>query len=381
MADNKFFNNQNIFVETDYDNIIVVDPNKVVDSDGKVSERLVNHEELVMYANLEAKIIPRSKLVVGDNFNDTIENIRIGSVETDKTTMINFMSPQTQDTGEGEDKSSYLDTSWTDNLTLGRTRNGDVDSQLLGITNISIKVNTSYAALVTIEMEDIQGRVLFEQGENSPYSAFFQLPYPLFTLTVKGYYGKAIRYELMLRDFNALFDPSSGNYKITANFISRNYALLSDIPVDALFALPHMYPKTTKVGNNTNTQISSETQEIKTKQTTRGYDAIKNAYSYYKSKGLIDEDFPELTLNQMLMKLENFERYVMEAYGKEDMSVLNDIEEYNNTIEEFRNAIFGRITDNWETKYISRNQNFVTKIPNDPIVYGIKKELISGEEG
>jgi len=208
MAGNKFFNNQNIYVETDYDNIIVVDPNKVVDSDGNVSERLVNHEELVMYANLEAKIIPRSKLVVGDNFNDTIENIRIGSVETDKTTMINFMSPQTQDTGEGEDKSSYLDTSWTDNLTLGRTRNGDVDSQLLGITNISIKVNTSYAALVTIEMEDVQGRVLFEQGENSPYSAFFQLPYPLFTLTVKGYYGKAIRYELMLKDFNALFDLS-----------------------------------------------------------------------------------------------------------------------------------------------------------------------------
>ena len=380
MAGNKFFNNQNIYVETDYDNIIVVDPNKVVDSDGNVSERLVNHEELVMYANLEAKIIPRSKLVVGDNFNDTIENIRIGSVETDKTTMINFMSPQTQDTGEGEDKSSYLDTSWTDNLTLGRTRNGDVDSQLLGITNISIKVNTSYAALVTIEMEDVQGRVLFEQGENSPYSAFFQLPYPLFTLTVKGYYGKAIRYELMLKDFNALFDPSSGNYKITTNFISRNYALLSDIPVDALFALPHMYPKTTKIGNNTNTQVSSETQEAKTVQTTRGYDAIKNAYSYYKAKGLIDEDFPELTLNQMLMKLENFERYVMEAYGKEDMSVLNDIEEYNNTIEEFRNAIFGRITDNWESKYISRNQNFVTKIPNDPIVYGIKKELVSGEE-
>lgn len=382
MADNKFFNNQNIYVETDYDNIIVVDPNKVVSSDGTVSERLVNHEELVMYANLEAKIIPRSKLVIGENFNDTVENIRVGSIETDKSTVINFMSPQTQDTGQGEEKSKFLDTSWTDNLTLGQTRNGDVDSQLLGITNISLKINTSYAAIVNIEMEDVQGRVLFEQGENSPYSAFFQLPYPLFTLTLKGYYGKAIKYELMLKDFNALFDSSTGNYKISTTFISRNHALLSDIPIDALFALPHMYERTAVIGNETTSNEStSSTKEIRTQKTTRGYDAIKNAYSNYKSKGLIDEDFPELTLNQMLMKLENFERYVMEAYGKEDMTVLNDIEEYSNTIDEFRNSIYGFITDNWSAKYINRNDKYISKIPMEAIIYGMKKELISGEDG
>ena len=57
MAGNKFFNNQDVYVETDYDNIIIVDPNRVVDSDGTVSERLVNQEELVMYANLETKVI------------------------------------------------------------------------------------------------------------------------------------------------------------------------------------------------------------------------------------------------------------------------------------------------------------------------------------
>ena len=57
MAGNKFFNNQDVYVETDYDNIIIIDPNKVVDSDGTVSERLINQEELVMYANLETKVI------------------------------------------------------------------------------------------------------------------------------------------------------------------------------------------------------------------------------------------------------------------------------------------------------------------------------------
>ena len=381
MAGNDFFNNQNVYVETDYDNIIVVDPNKVVDKDGKVSERLVNHEELVMYASLEAKIIPRSKLVVGDNFQDAIENIRVGSIEPDRSTTINFMKPQTQDSGEGEKKDSYLNTDWTDNLTLGRTRNGDVDSQLLGITNISIKINTSYAALVTIEMEDVQGRVLFEQGENSPYSAFFHLPYPLFTLTVKGYYGKALRYELMLKDFNARFDPGTGNYKITTNFITRTYALLSDIPVDALFALPHMYERTATLGpEKTTTNNQDGSQEVRRIKSTRGYDMIKNVYSSYKAKGLIDENFPELTMNQMLMKLENFERYVMEAYGQEDMAVLNDIDIYRNTIDEYRNKIYGLITDNWYTNNIDPNSPIVSNIPNEPIIYPLKKEITGEEE-
>lgn len=381
MAGNEFFNNQNVYVETDYDNIIVVDPNKVVDKDGKVSERLVNHEELVMYASLEAKIIPRSKLVVGDNFETAVENIRVGAIDDSKETVINFMKPQRQDTGEGETQNTYLDTSWTDNLTLGQTRSGDVDSQLLGITNISIKINTSYAALVTIEMEDVQGRVLFEQGENSPYSAFFHLPYPLFTLTVKGYYGKALRYELMLKDFNARFDPSSGNYKITTNFISRTYALLSDISIDSLFALPHMYERTTTLGpEKTSTNNEGGTQEVKRIKSTKGFDMLKNVYSSYKAKGLIDEDFPELTLNQMLFKLQNFERFVMEKYGTEDFAILNDINIYRNTLKEYQSKIYGQITDNWETQYIDKNLPIILNIPNSPILYPLKKELTNQEE-
>lgn len=379
MAGNKFFNNQDVYVETDYDNIIIVDPNKVVDSDGKVSERLVNHEELVMYASLEAKVLPRSKLVLGSNFDDTIQNIRVGAINRGGT--VNFMKPQVQDTGDGETQDSYLDTSWTDNLTLGQTRRGDVDSQLLGISNISVKMNASFKSFVTIEMEDVQGRVLFEQGENSPYSAFFQYPYPLFTLVLKGYYGKAMRYELMLIDFNARFDPQSGNYKITINLITRTHALLADIPTECLFALPHMYPRTVTIGpNKTSTQTGEGTQEVKQIKTTKGYDMIKSVYSSYKAKGLIDENFPELTLNQMLMKMQNFENYVMQAYGKEDMSALNDIETYLNTINEYRNDIFGNYTDNWETKNIDKNLKLITNIPNDPILYSYKKVFSAPKE-
>ena len=44
--------NENVLVEFDYQNIVLVDPNKVIDSEGNVKERLLKHENLVYYANL-----------------------------------------------------------------------------------------------------------------------------------------------------------------------------------------------------------------------------------------------------------------------------------------------------------------------------------------
>lgn len=396
MADNGLFNRQKIYVETDYQNIVVVDPNKVVDNDDNVHERLINHEELVKYVNLEAKVIPRTKLVVGDNFDDSVQNIRIGTMSSDDQRKINFMFP--------EGKDGY-DTSWTDELTgldalqgkgLNQTQLEQVgsgvnkkvirkiqnpeDTQLLGITNVQIKINTAFAPQVTIEMVDIQGRTLFEQGENSPYSAFMQLPYPLFILTVKGYFGKAVKYELMLKDFNARFDANDGNYKITTNYIARTYAILSDISLHNLFTLPHMYQKTVETGNNVNSTAPSngiQTQEISTTQTTKGIEILKQVYSEYRNKGLVGDDFPNqqqnpMTLSILEKKLERFENYVMESYGQEDMAVLNDIAEFSNLINNYRDAIFRNIENNWFSKYIDTNNILIQKNFNEPILYGFK---------
>ena len=41
-------NQQRIYVETDYDNIILIDPNKIVVGD-KIEDRLVDHEDLVFF--------------------------------------------------------------------------------------------------------------------------------------------------------------------------------------------------------------------------------------------------------------------------------------------------------------------------------------------
>ena len=45
-------NSGNILVDFDYQNLIVVDPNKTIDSFGNIRERIVDHENLVMFVNI-----------------------------------------------------------------------------------------------------------------------------------------------------------------------------------------------------------------------------------------------------------------------------------------------------------------------------------------
>jgi hypothetical protein len=179
----------NVHVIYDYQNIVLVDPNKIEDNNGNVTERLVNHENMVMYANLEAKIVPRTKLIVGGSPNDNVRNVLIAR--------INFLKP-----GNGEFlNSGYVDEITGLNSTQGRGVNQPreetiffqdnayikntvnvnqdgytIDNALLGITEISVTTNTSFIPKVTMQLEDVQGRALFAQGNQSPYAAFYNLP-------------------------------------------------------------------------------------------------------------------------------------------------------------------------------------------------------------
>jgi hypothetical protein len=98
---------ENILVELDYDNISLIDPNKVIDLQGNVKDRLVNQEDLVMYANLECNVLPRTKLAVGTAMNDSQRTISVGK--------INFLNPGNK---------TFLGTSWADELTGKGTLEG-----------------------------------------------------------------------------------------------------------------------------------------------------------------------------------------------------------------------------------------------------------------
>ena len=108
---------ENIFVEFDYNNISIVDPNRVIDGTGAVKERSINQEDLVMYANLECKLIPRTKLVLGASYTN-IEQISLAS--------INFLKQQDKE---------FLDNSYTDEITGQNTLNSKGANQVNYSTN------------------------------------------------------------------------------------------------------------------------------------------------------------------------------------------------------------------------------------------------------
>jgi hypothetical protein len=376
----------NILVEFDYNNIIVVDPNKTIDDFGNISERLVDHENLVMYANLEADVLPRTKLAAGGSPEDRIRTISVAK--------INFLKPT---------KNSYLGTGYYDQLTGSNSTQFNAENQpkevgikgtdgqdayirntvvdetniidngLLGITSINITTNTSFIPSVEILLEDVQGKGLFELGNNSPYSAFFNLPYPQFYLTLKGYYGQAVRYQLNLEKFHASFNGFSGNYLVRLQFKGYKFNILNEVAMGHLLAAPHMYSQRFDISqtvagpqqsnksaeSQASTQAEKGANNLGSNQAVvtqivaeKGYQKIVEVYSEYKAKGLIDPNFPELTLVQLMNKLETFEQNIVNSFDKTEVESLTNIRNYKGILTQYFNRI--RASNNsWFNTYLN----------------------------
>ena len=144
MAKSKSDKTEEILVKVDQNNLIYIDPNSVI-KDGVIESRGLNQENLVMYLNLEADLVPRTILSSENNVN-TLTSIASGK--------LNFLKNQS---GDGN-----FDTSWTDAYTNNpelnksndnlikdeRTRqlfegdyySNDKSGQSFGIESVNIKI-------------------------------------------------------------------------------------------------------------------------------------------------------------------------------------------------------------------------------------------------
>ena len=387
MADNSVFTGQdgNIYVDFDVQNLIIVDPNKLQDNDGKIRERLVDQENLVMYANLETKLLPRTKLAVGTSPQDAIETINIAE--------INFLKPAGQKyltneytnemTGEGifnkggNNQSSASFNPQNSNKPQSTLQSGSEnrtnDTGLLGITSISVKVNTSFIPQVDILLEDVQGRALFEKGDQSPYAAFFNLPYPPFYLTLKGFYGQAIRYQLNLISFNASFNTFSGNYQVSLKFYGYKYNILNEITLASVLAVSHMYESTYTVNKADPNSSTSTPQSLVVEG---GTQKINEVYSEYKAKALIPKDFPELSLPALLNRLELFEKNIENSWTKVNIESVTQAKVFNNHLIDYENKVFVG-NNSWYTKNIDTSLPVV--LADGLTVYQLKKDVKEGK--
>ena len=385
------FQTKNVYVDTEYDNVILVDPNLVQAEDGSPIPRLVQHEDLVYYANLETKIVPRTKLASGESLdviNTTIASF-IGGNSNDN---LNFLKPK--------NKKGTFDTSWSDQITGDQSRVGGgfnqtneqvstvtdnngakklifnrnitnyQDTQTLGIKSISVKVTAAGIPQVDMTLVDVQGRTLFEQGENSLYSIFFNLPYPAFFLTLKGYYGKAVRYQLALISFNAKLDPKSGNFDISLKMIGRPSALLFDTLMGYGKTAPKMFKREYFIGGETSTSnqngVSKNAEQKIT--TTLGRQRLEQVYEEYEEKKLIPPGFPRLSIEDFQYRIQGFEKWLEDYKQKQNLQVLGNVYKFRKDLTDLKKEVY----DYSISRYLDVNNVF--KINNE-LYYPYKSDI------
>lgn len=133
---------------------------------------------------------------------------------------------------------SCFDSTLTTNYT------NDSAINLIGIKQINIKYNSWYVPQVSMTMVDVRGKGLFNDLETngsdsqSLMNCLFTFPYPEFYLTVKGVYGKAVKFRLTVQDVRSRFDSKEGNFIIDVTMVGSIYNMLTDIPMHFLLVSP-----------------------------------------------------------------------------------------------------------------------------------------------
>jgi len=360
MAKGSVNDNENILVKVDQNNLIYIDPNSVVDKDGVVQPRGIKQEELVMYVNLEADLVPRSILVADEN-QTTLTSIAKGRFD--------FLAKQT-----GGD----FDTTWTDAylerkekfkkdektgepIKSGEFFASDETGQSFGIESINIITKgINSIPEVTINFVDVRGKTLFEAPESSPYNTFFHIPWPIFYLTLKGYYGKAIRYRLHLVKFSSRYNESSGNFEITTKFVGSTFAYLSDIPLKGILNAPYMFMVEKAVTRTTNGTITSKIIS----RSSKGYATLRGVYSEYKQKGLLPSDFPVKTLRELIVTAGSLDKiFESQILGERlNPQIFVGLKDFSDSLSELEEQINGWKSVNIKTEYITINQNTPNEI-------------------
>ena len=159
----------------------------------------------------------------------------------------------------------YLTTNFTDISMNDPSTN---TKECLGIESITVKYDSWYYPTVDMKFIDVRGASLMQpaeyeyynngnpnpvQGKNRPVSnsdffkAFFSFPYPLFKLSIKGFYGKEVTYDLSVLKCNVEFNSSTGNFEVNASFIGYMYGMYGDLPFPFIYLAPYisLYGKNT----------------------------------------------------------------------------------------------------------------------------------------
>ena len=310
--------------------IKMVDPNDFI-GDGLNRNIPVQNEDLTIHVRLTALRKGRT-LIVADSSNGST------SVTSKKNLSVSFFD------GSEVNGKKVLTTKFTDLTTSFEL---DSNNETLGITNIDIDFDSQIAPKITIDFVDVRGASIFQnegdimrEDTENPYSVFFDFPYPLFELEIKGYYGYPVKYCLHMVKFNSKFNSQTGNFEIRAEFIGYTYAMLSDMLIGVLRVI-------------TNTKLGGEFFA-----------------EYNKSKTL-----PTLSIPELRIKIAKIAESLQKAsQSSENTKILKTFSDAKNNIENIE-SIINSFPSSFDENVSRKSEvtNFVIRLANTPLGDSDKK--------
>lgn len=212
--------------------------------------KIINPEDYCIFLSLTVEMSKREHELKSDFLTLTYT-----SEGNSGSTNINFMGGTMVEGRYNGDKKNtarpYLTTKYADMYVTDLEDYGT--AEMLGIKSVNIEYESATIPIITIKFTDVRGMSLFtptelsrtnttinkKNIEESFFQCFFNFPYPKFYVTVKGFYGKPVTYEVTCDKFNTNFNAESGNFDVDVRFIGYKYSFLTDVSLEAVLAAPH----------------------------------------------------------------------------------------------------------------------------------------------
>lgn len=256
---------------TPHSSVMYVEPNYTfksltdVANDGDTHDRAPDLEDYCIALDIIVELSSRNKILSQNSSKDNRTIIMSYNDRKGNKSNVRFMSGTMvggydklfngdfvpKMAGENVLTSYYADMYVTDLVDYGTT-------ELLGIKSVDVDYNSTCVPVITVKFTDVRGMSIFQPNElnddlsfngirgfskdniaQSFFQSFFTIPYPRFTVILKGFYGRPVSYQVMCEKFDTAFDSNTGSFDVTVRFIGYAYSFMTDISFNALLAAPY----------------------------------------------------------------------------------------------------------------------------------------------
>lgn len=242
--------------------ILYVDPNNIAGhvSDGVNRDNITWKPEDLNYS-VDIQVVVPDRANCGKIDYANPKTWLLYTYKKEKTSF--FTGEPLRKDGLGNDSNFFLTNSYTNISYTEIKNNKQGNRELLGVESIDITFDSHFFPQVTIKFTDVRGASLMmpeeanytadlrnqregetkEAGYKNFFRSLFQFPYPVFYLTVKGYFGTRETFLLSVQDFKSSFNSESGNFDVTVKFIGHMFGVYSDLPLNYLMIAPYIGSK------------------------------------------------------------------------------------------------------------------------------------------